>query len=196
TGCGGTDTALTLHGDSNTAGEIDLAPCDHTAQLSLVAPAPLTNEVTVAAVGALGDRRLTGNVTNDGTVTANTATGSVHLDGGGLFVNHRSVSIADGRALAIPDGASYEFRNDSGGSVAGSGSGQLAVGSGDTFAGANGSVTGNPVRLHGGAPGEPVVVDWRGAPPVHGRRRQQLRPPRGELACRSDDRDCPDGDGR
>jgi len=151
TGCGGTDTALTLHGDSNTAGEIDLAPCDHTAQLSLVSPATLTNEGTIAAVGALGDRRLTGNVTNDGTVTANTATGSVHLDGGGLFVNHGSVSIADGTALAIPDGASYEFRNDSGGSVGGSGSGQLAVGSGDTFEVANGSTTGNPVLLTGGA---------------------------------------------
>ena len=151
TGCSGTDTALTLHGDSNTAGEIDLAPCDHTAQLSLVSPAALTNEGTISAVGALGDRRLTGNVTNDGTVSANTATGSVHLDGGGLFVNHGGVSIADGTTLRIPDGASYELRNDSGGSVAGNGSGQLAVGSGDTFEAANGSTTGNPVVLTGDA---------------------------------------------
>jgi hypothetical protein len=151
TGCGGTDTALTLHGDSSSAGEIDLAPCDHAAQLSLMAGATLTNEGTITAVGPLGDRRLTGNVTNDGTVSANTATGSVHLDGGGLFVNHGSVSIADGTTLTIPDGASYELRNDSGGSVAGNGSGRLAVGSGDTFEAANGSTTGNPVLLTGDA---------------------------------------------
>ena len=44
-------------------------------------------------------------MTNDGTVSAATATGSVHLDGGGLFVNHGNVSIADGTTLTIPDGA-------------------------------------------------------------------------------------------
>ena len=154
TGCSGTDTSLTLHGGSSSAGEIDLAPCDHTAQLSLQSPAVLTNSGTITAVGALGDRRLSGNVSNDGSLVVNSSTGQAHLDdngsGGGTFDNHGTVTIADGSTLAIGE-SGYIFRNDSSGSVAANGSGQLTVGSGDTFEAGNGSTTGSPVLLSGNA---------------------------------------------
>jgi hypothetical protein len=149
TGCSGTDTTLTLHGDMSNEGELDLVPCDHTTQVVVPADAVLTNDGTITGVGALGDRRLTGSVTNDGTISFNSTTGQAHLDGGGLFDNHGSVAIADGTTVTIADPL-YDFRNDSGGAVAATGSGQLAVGGG-TFEARNGSTSGNPVLLTGGA---------------------------------------------
>jgi hypothetical protein len=162
TGCSGIDTALTLQGDSTSAGEIDLAPCDHTAQLSLLNSATLTNEGTISAVGPLGDRRLSGSVTNDGTVSVNSATGGVHLDGSGLFVNHGSVSIADGTALTTPDGATYDFRNDSGGSVAGNGSGQCCS-------------VGKVTRKHAARPKRGKVIAQSPAPGRHLRRLAKIK---------------------
>ena len=61
----------------------------------------------------------------------------------------RSFAIADGPTVTIADPL-YHLRNDSGGSVTSNWSGQLAVGGG-TFEARDGSTSGNPVLLPGGA---------------------------------------------
>src|SRR5438132_10085092 len=152
-GCGATSAILTLNGDMGNAGEVDLAnpgdACGGTAQVVVPPGSTLTNDGTIATFPNRGDRQLTGNVTNNGTVSFNSPV--AHLDGAGLFDNHGGVTIVDGLSLIIPDGAGYEFRNDSGGSVAGGGSGQLVVRSGNTFEEGDGITSGNSILLTGGS---------------------------------------------
>jgi len=157
--CGAISAFLTLYGDSSNAGTINLAnindACGGTAQLTIISPFTLTNTGTIATTGCCrGDRELTGSVTNKGTVNVN-HNGSnlfLHLDGAGLFDNQGTVTIGDSRTLVVSGGTGLEFRNDSGGSIAGNGiTGQLILNNGNTFTQSAGTTTGNPVLVNGGA---------------------------------------------
>src|SRR5439155_15707109 len=149
--CGAAGALLTLHGPMSNAGTVELAPCDGTAHIVVPPGAALTNDGTISATGNLGDRVLSGIVTNNGMVSFNTTTGQAHLDGAGLFDNHGSVTIADGATPTITGGAGYTFHNGASGSVLAAGSGQLVVESGNTFDEGQGGVSGNPVLLTGGS---------------------------------------------
>lgn len=130
TGCGVVSAYLTLYGDSANAGVVDLNnigdACGGTAQLTITSPHTLTNTGAINTTGCCrGDRQLTGNVVNQGSVNVNFdvysccgQTGLLHLDGpGSLFDNQGAFNIANGMQAIVSGGGGEEFRNSAGGSV-------------------------------------------------------------------------------
>ena len=105
----------------------------------------LTNTGTLKGeAGAGGERYLVGTFKNKGTVEL--ATGAV-ADGSGTFTNEGAVKAGEGSSLDFSSGT---FTNGSGGSVAGSGSGHVAV-TGGTFVEGAGTTSGlEPVVVEGG----------------------------------------------
>jgi hypothetical protein len=171
TGCSPASAYLTLYGDSANAGVIDLSnvgdACGGTAQLSITSPHTLTNTGAINTTGCCrGDRQLTGNVVNQGSLNVNADayccigdTGLFHLDGpGSLFDNQGAFNIANGMQAILSGGSGAEFRNSGGGSItAGPGCqicetpGQLVLLTGSTFTEGAGTTSGDHVLLDGGA---------------------------------------------
>src|SRR6202022_1379107 len=167
TGCGAASAVLTLSGNVTNAGEIDLAnnggACGGTDQIIIPPGSSLTNTGTIAVLGCCrGDRELTGNVINRGTVNVNfdgysgVSTGVLHLDGANsVFDNQGTVNILGGMMLDVSGGVSGQnFVNDAGGLItstvsSGNGPGQLEVDGSNTFTEGAGTTTGNPVLING-----------------------------------------------
>src|SRR5271166_5322506 len=128
----------------------------------------LTNTGTIRAeAGAGGERYLLGTFKNKGTLEL--AAGAVAY-GSGTFTNEGALKAGNGSTLDFSSGT---FTNGSGGSVAGSGSGHLAV-TGGTFVEGAGTTSGpEPVVAEGGTveyagSGESHVIARRNASYLEG----------------------------
>jgi hypothetical protein len=174
TGCGpGPFSSIaTLANSMTNAGTINLRnldnACGGTDQIVIPPGDTLTNTGTINTTGCCrGDRQLTGNVINQGTVNVNFeaaccvgTNGVLHLDGpASLFDNQGAFNIANGMQAVVSGGSGEEFRNSAGGSItAGPGCpspcelpGQLVVNSGSTFTQGAGITSGDDVLVDGGA---------------------------------------------
>ncbi len=141
TGIGnGTDGAITLTGVPPGAGEACGAPGTVTLN------GPLDNEgaITVEPVSNGAVRQLRGGLTNTGTlaIDANTA----YDDSGALLRNEGAIDVAEASRLMLSNASSLS--NNLGGSIAGTGSGDVLA-SGATFDEGAGSTSG----------AKPVIVD-------------------------------------
>jgi hypothetical protein len=135
---GGGDAVLTMSGDLTNAGTVGLRNstdgCGGEIHLTIPSGSSLTNDGTIDTNGSSrGLRRLTGSVTNNGSVTV--TIGCYACDpkprlqlepetSDALFDNRGAVSIASQGAMTVlgvvGNAPTYEFRNSIGGSIDGS----------------------------------------------------------------------------
>jgi hypothetical protein len=109
-----------------------------------------------STAGATGARTITGGLTNDGTVNVDTATSY----SGGTWDNGGALNIATAVTLSVTSPAT--FTDDTGGSVATTGTGQLMVGGGNTYNQGNGTTSGNAVLLAGPQSGSGIALHYTG----------------------------------
>jgi len=170
---------LTLSGSMSNAGTIDMVsngccgsgdavPGSYNAGAQVVIPSgsTLTNTGTIETTGCCqANMELTGSVINQGTVSVTHGVFNnccnlaiLLLDGSGAsFDNAGAVQMSGGDAVLVGPSQSYDFVNDTGGSV--SGSGQMTVDGGNTFTQGAGTTSGNPVVING----DGDVLDFTGS---------------------------------
>ena len=142
----------------NNAGTIELTAngCDGPGASIAYAPYTLTNTGTIrVSAGSGGSRSITGNLTNQGTVSV-----ARSLDFSGTsstWLNRGALTIGDGTAVSLPGGQT--FTNTTGGSIATGNSGQVRLVA-STFNHGDGTISWTHPSPIGSYPGVyPVLLD-------------------------------------
>ncbi len=146
------NTAFSPDSDAiNSTGHVSLTStgCGNNATLDV--GTTLVNAGTLSTdSGAGGARSINGSVTNQGTVNVN-ASVSFGLNGSsGTWDNAGALNIASGETFTA-NTSGVTFTDDTNGTVASTGTGQLVIDEPDTYNQGNGSTSGQPVLLNGPA---------------------------------------------
>ncbi len=161
------NATYTVDQSETNAGTVHLTSsgCGNSSALTVAATDTFTNsaggnlDIDSAAGGA---RTITGNVTNDGTVTDNAS--ATFEDG--TWDNAGALDLGDADALTVATATPVStFTNDTGGSIVSSGTnatGQLVVDGGNAYNQGNGTTSGEPVLLAGPASGTGIALHYTG----------------------------------
>ncbi len=146
------NTAFSPDSDAiNSTGHVSLTSsgCGNNATLDI--GTTLVNAGTLSTdPGAGGARSINGSVTNQGTVNVNSSV-SFGLNGSsGTWDNAGALNIASGETFTA-NTSGVTFTDDTNGTVASTGTGQLVIDEPDTYNQGNGSTSGQPVLLNGPA---------------------------------------------
>jgi hypothetical protein len=107
---------------------------------------PISNAGTLTSEPAIGGtRQVQGSLTNTGTVAINTNT--AFNGASAALTNQGAINLAEAKQLTVSNSGSVS--NEAGGSITGTGSGNLFMGSGTSFTEGAGTTTGS----------KPVIVD-------------------------------------
>jgi hypothetical protein len=156
----------TVDASEANSGAVHLASsaCGNTSELLVTAGDTFTNQspgTLTSDLGVGGARTISGTFTNQGTVTVSVPTTYAANGTSGKWDNAGTLDVATGATLtAASSGAT--FTDDTGGTVAATGTGQLVIDGGNTYNQGAGTTSGSAVLLAGPASGTGVALHYTG----------------------------------